>query len=47
MDLINALPSNSSVNMNRDNYRREAIFYEVHAGRAHGAVEVYRQATEL
>jgi hypothetical protein len=38
MDSINTLPGNSSVNTNRDNNRRETVFYAVHADQKHGGL---------
>jgi hypothetical protein len=38
MDLINALPGNSSVNMNTGNNRRETVFYAVRVKQKHGVI---------
>jgi hypothetical protein len=36
--MMNALPGNSSVNINRGNNRRETVFYAVRAEQKHGDI---------
>jgi hypothetical protein len=39
MDVINALPGNSSVKTNTGNNRRETLLYAVRAEQKHGVIE--------